>query len=481
MPWWLLLRRRWGLVLGLTVAGLLAAAAYALQTPPSYAASTTLFFSPSSGSTASELNQGTAYTQNLVKSFAQVATSERVLSPVVRQLDLDTSPARLARTVTAGTAPDSLLLTINVVSPEPRLAARTADAVAEQLTTVVADLSPVSRTVGRTIRVTIVAEAQVPEAPVNRAELVLVAGPLLGLMLGLGLAGLRELLDDRVRTPKHVRDVSGLAVLGAVEGHQDERAGVAGTPSEAVRRLRTNLLAALRRQRLSSVLITAPSGDQTAASLAVELAVALVEGGVRTLLVDADLRRSTVTARLGLPAGPGVAEVVRGSVAARGAVRPWGGRGLMVLTAGSTPEDPGALLSSPRLGALVEDLEEAFDVVLLHSPSVLGDADAGIVSAQTQGTLVVADSRTTTRGELRRALSALDLADAQVLGVVLTSAVSEDAAPSRGRRMTLYDQDGAPTAAASGSSSRRRPAGARRLAPGADDPDARTASAVRNG
>lgn len=485
MPWSLMLRRRWALVSALTLAGLLAATAYALTSAPSYAASTTLFFSPSSGSTASELNQGTAYTQNLVKSFAQVATSERVLSPVVRELDLDTTPARLSRRVTAETAPDSLLLTISVVSPEPRLAARTADAVAEQLTDVVADLSPVSRTAGRTIKVTVVAEAQVPESATSRTELALVAGPLAGLLLGLALAGLLELLGDKVRTTKQVRDVTGLQVLGVVEGPGTGSSGGAAVPSEAVRRLRTNLLAALRREGLTSVLLTAPARGESAAGAAVDLATGLVEAGLRTLLVDADLRRSAVTTRLGLSAAPGLADVVRGSASARAAVRPCGEPGLMVLTAGSSAPDPGEVLASPRLSALLSELEESFDVVLVHSAPVLPDADAGVLSTEVEATLVVVDSTSTTRGELRRAMAALELADAHLLGVVLAGAGGEDSAPLRARRTEAGAEDSAPSAGVAPATPARRgiDGAGRRRGSGADVgvSDPRTAPAARNG
>ena len=485
MPWSLMLRRRWALVAAFTLAGFAAAAAYVLTAAPSYASSTTLFFSPSSGSTASELNQGTAYTQNLVKSFAQVATSERVLSPVVRELDLETTPARLSRRVTAQTAPDSLLLTIAVVDPDPQQAARTADAVGEQLIDVVADLSPVSRTAGRTIKVTVVAEAQVPESPASRAELALAAGPLLGLLLGLGLAGLLELIGDKVRTTKQVRDVTGLEVLGILEGPGERAPGAAAVPSEAVRRLRTNLLAALRRQGHTSVLLTEPSRGTASAGAAIDLATGLVEAGLRTLLVDADLRRSAVTSRLGLSAAPGLHEVVRGSASARTAVRACGEPGLMVLTAGSPTRDPGEVLASPRLAALLAEVEESFDVVLVHSAPVLPDADAGVLSTQVQATLVVVDSRSTTRGELRRAMAALQLADAQLIGVVIAGAGGEEAAPPGVRPAEVVSDDRAlPARAAPGTPARRRADGAGPRKGSATEVsvgDPRTAPAARNG
>jgi capsular exopolysaccharide synthesis family protein len=470
VPWWSVVRRRWTLVLALTVLGAVASLAWVSQQAPTYTASTTLFFSPSSGSTASELNQGTAYTQNLVRSFAQVANAEQVLGPVVRQLDLDTTPARLARSVTAQTAPDSLLLTITVVGAEPRLVARTADAVAEELTNVVAELSPVSRTTERTIKVTTVAEAQVPEGPTNRRLLVLLAGPLLGLLLGVGVAGLRELLDDRVRTARQVRDVTGLDLLGTVEGPAGDGPGTVQAPSEAVRRLRTNLLAALQREGATSVLLTSPAGSEASASVAADLAGSLVERGLRVLLVDADLRTAAVGRRLGLPAAPGLSEVIAGSLPVQSALRQWQGTGL-VLTAGSAAEDAGALLASPRLTALLDQVEKAFDVVLVHSAPVLPDADAGILSSQVHATLVVADSAATTRAQLRQALAALELANAAVLGVVLTASGGADELSDR-RRTSRPPSDGVPPVPAPDRTP--RPAGP------AEEP-ARVAGAVRNG
>lgn len=455
------LRRRWSAVVVLGLLGVAASGVLLARAVPSYTASTTLFFSFTRASTASELNQGTTYTQGLVKSFAEVATSAEVLGPVVGQQGRGESPTRLARRVEAVPVKDTVLLTISAHSRTPADAAATADAVAAELSRTVAQLTPAGKGDSQTIDVTTLAPAQVPRtATAPRTATLVAAGLVLGLLAGLGLAALLELLDIRVRDEHDLRRTApGVPVLGdlSAAGRSETPALAGGGAVEPVRRLRENVLTVLARSGARSVVVTSPSPHDGRTTMVVSLAEALAESGVQVLLVEADLRHPSVAARLGLPDGPGLVDVLQGDAPLDAAVRTWGGHALRVLPAGSACTDPGGLLASGALGGLLAHVAPTYDVVLLDSPDLAGTADALALGKQVDGVLLLVRALHARPEAVEHALDVLRLAGVDLLGVVLSR-------PGRGRRRRLRPRVDPPDVAPAPD----HDAPARRVQPGPD-------------
>lgn len=417
---------------------------------PSYTATAGLFFSLQNASTAGDLVSGGTFTRDQMASFATLATTPAVLGPVVDDLDLPTDAAGLRDRVAVETPNGTVFLEITVTDGSPARAADIANAVADQLTAVVAEVAPADTDGRATVRVRTVTPAAVPEfASSPDTRLNVLAGVLAGLALGVLHALLREALDTRVRDVHRVQALTDAPVLGrlATAAGGDGGLVVADAPrspqAELFRQLRTNLEFLRIEGEPLSVAVTSALPGEGKSTVAVNLALALAEVCDRVLLVDADLRRPALAGRLGLENSAGLSTVLVGRAALDDVVQPWGDGGLSVLTAGAVPPNPAQLLDSGRLGALLAEVESRYDVVVVDTAPVLPVTDALLVSRCTRGTLLVTDSRRLRRHQLVEALRQLGAARTRLLGVVVNRLVA-------GRQVYGYGSYGTPEWAAAG-------------------------------
>ncbi|MGY1831495.1 polysaccharide biosynthesis tyrosine autokinase [Geodermatophilus sp. SYSU D01180] len=427
------IRRRWTSLALVTVLALMAAIAYAVLTPDSYRARSGVFVSVTTGDSVADLVQGSTYAQEQAKSFARLVTAPAVLEPVVERLQLEGGVADLAPRVTAEVPVDTVVVEVSVTDPSPEQAALLADTVADVLSDVVEDFAPKDSDGQATVRVTMVAPAEVPSAPISPdVPLILGLGLLVGLASGCAVAWLREAVDTRVRDARSVQELTDAPVLGRIAAGRpgaDDRLIVATDPrsrqAELFRQLRTSL-ESLRKPGVPLVLtVTSALPGEGKSTVALNLALAWAEVHKRVVLVDADLRGPTVAEQLGLRGDAGLSTVLLGRAEVDDVMQEWGERGLRVLTAGEVPSDPARLLDSNRMPDLVAALAAEHDVVIIDSSPVLTVADAFALSRCTSGALVVADTRRVRHHQLGEALRQLGTIDAPVLGVVLNRLVAE--------------------------------------------------------
>ena len=210
-----ILRKRWLYVVVPTLLGIGGALTLTLITTPIYQATANVYFSLPYGESASDLFQGSNYTQKQLASYASLATLPVVLEPVVDELQLEVGPQALANQVDAVASNDTVLIEIRASDPSPAQAAAIANSVADQLAVVVRDLSPRGADGQPSVDVSIVAEAVPPTSPSTpQTQRNIVAGALGGLLLGILLAIARDRLDTRVRGPKDLpADVASLAAV----------------------------------------------------------------------------------------------------------------------------------------------------------------------------------------------------------------------------------------------------------------------------
>jgi capsular exopolysaccharide synthesis family protein len=141
--------------------------------------------------------------------------------------------------------------------------------------------------------------------------------------------------------------------------------------------------------------------------------------GQRVLLVDADLRRPQVHKILGLENEFGLSNVIATGVTAKQVIQRlpmWDH--LYVLTAGQMPPDPTRLLCSKKMQYLMEQFHAVFDLVIYDTPPVLGLADGRLLSAHTDGVVMVAGLGKTDRSVLMEALDGMKVSSTTVLGIV---------------------------------------------------------------
>lgn len=418
-------RRYWLVVVAAAVLGSLAAWGLSLGATPQYTATTKLYFSPSFGTSASDLNQGSTYTQNQMLSFAQLAESPTVLEPVIASLGLDTTPAALANSITVTTPQNTVILDAAVTNGDPALAARIANEFAESVTTAVRRIAPVTTEKGSSVSVDIIASATVPTEPsspdIRRNLLV---GGMVGLLLGVLAILLRERLDARVRSAEGLATVTAAPLLGTIARQKRRKLlvtddGLSSRNAESCRRMGAHLAALGDPGGRQSLLVTSSIPGEGKSQVALGLASAFAERGRRVLLVDADIRQPAIAETAGLDGAVGLTGVLSDGADGRAVVQSWGPVGLDILVAGSTVPRPSELMSSAAMADLIEELTARYDVLVIDTAPVNSVADAAILGSLVDGVVVVADSTRVLQPQLAEAMDSLEKSDVAVIGVVL--------------------------------------------------------------
>jgi len=171
---------------------------------------------------------------------------------------------------------------------------------------------------------------------------------------------------------------------------------------------------------MRSLAITSAVKGDGKSTVAFYLAKTAASVGLRVLLVDADLRSPQLHFQLGLPNVRGLSDAIATDLSLNDAIqRSPEEDNLFVLTAGHTPHDPIKLLSSKKMLYLMEQFQVCFDLVIYDTPPLVGLADAHILSAHTDGTLLVVKLDRTDRSLVTKALEGLKISGASVLGTVV--------------------------------------------------------------
>jgi capsular exopolysaccharide synthesis family protein len=303
----------------------------------------------------------------------------------------------------------------------------------------------------RSSNVRVVDPALVPPSPSrpNRMRNILLAF-LVGLVGGVGLAFLREYMDNTVKTPHDIEFATNLPsltvvpALGTVNGRSRMPKLLKGpsvTPdaarvelvsherpqsqiSEAFRALRTSLLLSQADHPPQVILLTSALPREGKTTAAVNLAVTLAQLGDRTLLIDADLRKPGISRLLNLTDGKhaGLSTYLAGVSSLDLVTIPHPRiTNLAAIPTGPLPPNPADLLSSLRMREAVATLRREYKFIVIDSPPIMAATDAVIISALCDGVLLVARSGETPREALTRTRDLLAGVRSRLLGVILNA------------------------------------------------------------
>lgn len=276
-----------------------------------------------------------------------------------------------------------------------------------------------------------------------RWEVYFPGGTMLGMLAGIGLAFLVELLNDLVRTPRDVSKYLHVPLLGIIpDAAEDEQVEnidlchvVRDAPysliSESYRRFRTNLKLSTPAESLKTLLVTSGMAGDGKTSVAINLAATFVAEDKKILLIDANFWRASLHKAFpssnqnaensdgNRPSEFGLSTVLLGRCGYQEVIRPSGIEGFDIIDSGLLPSNPTELISGARMKQLLKHQRENYDYVIVDGPPILLVSDVKALATFVDGNIVVFNAETTRRGAAQRTIRELREVNAKITGCVL--------------------------------------------------------------
>lgn len=290
--------------------------------------------------------------------------------------------------------------------------------------------------------VDIIDPATVPTAPVipkKRSDLVY--GGLGGLASGLILAFGLEMFDDTLESSDEseaATHLSTLAVIPHFLTHKKEAQNIGrqsllpdlvsylephSLGAEAFRTLRSSILLSSVDSEPKALLIASSTAEEGKSTVAANLAISFAQRDEKVLLVDTDLRRGTTHLKFGLSNRSGLSSVLARESAADAYEKPIPDLpGLTVLSRGPVPPNPGEMLASQAMAAILRQWHSQYDRIILDSSPVLAVSDALSIAQQADGVLILVRAGLTRKRAVQKTRELLHRANARVIGIVVNDA-----------------------------------------------------------
>ena len=250
-----------------------------------------------------------------------------------------------------------------------------------------------------------------------------------GLMLGGGLALLRDWMDQKLRSPEEINAVLGIPVLGSVP-LMSRRQSVCdrgqkvllesdSPAAEAYRSIRTAVFFSAPNGQAKTVLVTSPAASDGKTTLVSNLAITMAQADQKTLILDADLRKPMQHKIFGLECDGGLTAVLASKASLKDAIHPTPVKNLDILTTGPDVPNPSEMLNSTAFTKTLGELAADYDRVIIDSPPVMPITDARILAALCNVTVLVLRAEESTRKACQQACDGLLSVGAQLLGAVV--------------------------------------------------------------
>lgn len=415
-----------------------AVAAVTFIMPPKYTATAEVFatYAGQSGETqtTNDMNSGANYLNTQIETYPELVKTEAVLQPVIKDLGLNMTTTDLAGVVTATNPTNTFMVDISAEVGDPQQAADIANSVAKNLSDQISsELYNNSSSSGSPIKLTVVQKAQTPTGQSSpNIPLYLAAGLILGIIVGIGVALLKDILNTKVDSTDDVRELTHASSLGTVPQAAilDDNCPVvvaqpAGSEAEEFRRIRTNLsflttTATQGHGRLLVITSTDPSEGKTTVSS--NVAVALAEEGKSVLFIDADLRHPSIAHKLGIEGHVGLSHVLSRQASPADVIQKYWKPNLHIMPAGKRPANASILLNSDLMKEMVKQALTQYDYVIIDTAPLSVASDATVFGRMAGGLVLVTGKGIVKKKELENTVTALQTAEVPILGFIFNFA-----------------------------------------------------------
>lgn len=440
-----LLRKSWKLIVATTVVAVLAAAAFTAVQPVRYEASSTGYLLVGEAQDTLDPRSGNTIAAERVTQYMPLIGTKAVAEEMAKVL-ADGGKKTTASPFKARILPASNIMEVTADGETPNEAQDRANAGLQAMANIIFKMESINPSAQQANEAgdldSLPTGGQPSVALVNfePAELPstlsspnwkrnLLFGFAAGLALGIALALGRKYVDTRVRTQQQVEKLTGASVLGVIpftaelkkQRGKGEVSSATGLADEPLRKLRTNLRFASLDNPARVVVVTSPNPSEGKSTVTANLARVLAQSGQPVVVVDADLRKPMQAKVFQVDSKVGLTQVLTGDVPLNQALQPTGTPNLQVLTSGRIPPNPSEVVGSQHMAKLLATLSEQY-MVLVDAPPVLPVTDAGLLTAVSDGALLVVRLGKTYKDQVELAVNNLERVNGHVLGAVLNGA-----------------------------------------------------------
>lgn len=387
--------------------------------------------------------------KSLVETYIVILNSRTCLNDVIDYAELDYTPSQLKSMISASSVNDTEVFQIVVTGPDPVENEEIANAIAYILPNKISNI--VEGTTAKVVDYAV--KASVPSSP-NRMTNTIV-GFFVGLVLSVGLIVLLELFDNTIRSEEDVTQSCNHPILAAVPdmtahskgghyyGYGQKKGkkksaslaspaketivvgeGISFAATEAYKLLRTKIeFSFADNQECRVIGVSSAMAGEGKSLSSTNLAHSLAQLDKRVLLIDCDMRRPSLAAKLGIQKSPGLSNYLTNRMAIYEVIQECGAKfgetEFGVITAGRIPPNPIELLSSTKMEKMIGLLRDNYDYIILDLPPVGEVSDAMTVAKLADGIILVVSQDYCTRSAFTNAINQFEFVNSRILGVVI--------------------------------------------------------------
>lgn len=396
-----------------------ATTSYYVYSNPDYANDTSVNISGSEFATA----------KALVQSYLIVLKSDTVMNAVIEELGVPYSPKALASQISYQMVEETSIFNIYVNNTDPQMAMDIANAIA--------DIAPehISRIV-KSGGIEVIDYATLPTTPYSSTSVAKFG--IIGFVGGFGIVAVVALflglLDTTIRRRYEIRDTYNIPILGDVPlivAEEDKKIekvlnkDSSFAMKESYNKIRSNLLFTAKGEKCPVYGFTSSEQNEGKTLNSVNVAKSLVQLGKRVLLIDADMRNSSVSKILNVKKSRGLSEYLADMDKKPNCIEL--GDGLILLSAGKIPPNPAELLACNKMDALIESAREDFDFVIIDLPPVGVVSDALSLVDKILGYVLVIRANVTKNAKEKETVSTLEGVDANICGFIFNAVDTKSA------------------------------------------------------
>ena len=445
-----LMRKSWLIILVSILCAVITFAGTYYLVAPKYQASALFYVNNSTSVTDIIQNGDLAVRKNLVDTYLVILKSRTTLTEVKEEAGSERSVGQLRSMISASSVEGTEIFQVIITSTDPYEAEKIANAIAKVLPKTISDVI-------ENASAKVVDYAVVPAGPSSPSySKNTLVGFLVGFIVCTGILLLRQLFDVVIRVEEDVQHCCNHPVLAAVPDminaskggyyYRDSKArtgalsgdkkpvlvgpGISFAAAEAYKLLRTKLQFSFVDENDCHIIgvSSALAGEGKSLS-SVNLAYSLAQLDKRVLLVDCDMRRPSLNAKLPIQKTPGLSNYLTRQVGKDELIQKYTTEecSFDVVSSGRNPPNPIELLSSERMQKVMDELRADYDYIILDLPPVGEVSDALVAAKLADGILLVVRQNYCDRNALADAVDQFKFVDSRILGVVLNCTSDETA------------------------------------------------------